>query len=409
MSTQDHLFALSAAMTMSLVISILAGSVPARVMAGLNVVKSIKSHATARISPGLVKAMVVFQFTLCIFFTGMGLTMKKQFDYINEKDLGFDQEQLVYISAWGLSDKLKVALDQEPTIVQSSGLYGLFGFGGGGGPITVNGQEHGVKSVQVDHGYLETLGLEIIQGRNFDQDRNRELEEKQLVVNESMYKLLNADTINGKWLSRVIGVVKDFNYQSLANDIGPIQFTLGSPNYIGMYYARLQPGKTKEGLAAINKAYDELRPNGTAEAKFLDQHMARQYEDFHRWGRVINLAAILTVIIAATGLFGLTAINVMNRMKEMGIRKVLGAELSHLLILLNKQTLWLVLAAMAVAFPLWYYFSNSWIEGFAYHTNLGLGLFLGATLLSLVIVVLTMAFHGVKTSKINPIQLLRDE
>ena len=141
----------------------------------------------------------------------------------------------------------------------------------------------------------------------------------------------------------------------------------------------------------------------------MDQYLENQYTNFYRWAKVVNLAAIITILIAASGLFGLTAINVMNRMKEMGIRKVLGAGLGHILVLLNKQTLWLILASMAVAFPLWYYFSNSWVGGFAYQTNLSMGLFVGAALLCLVIVVLTMGFHGFKTSRINPTQLLRDE
>jgi len=410
MQWNDHLMALLAGFIITSFISFFAGAIPARLMARLSVVRSLKSQGSHRVSPGLIRGMVVFQFTLCIFFIGMGLTMRSQFEYIQKKDLGYDKEQLVYLSsAWGITDKLKQELAGEPSIVQSAGVGGLFGRGGSLGRIVVQGKEYTSKRVQVDYGFIETLGLALVQGRDFDIERNRENEMKNTIVNETMYKLMASDTIYNKQMANVIGVVKDFNYQSLINDIGPISFSLNEPRFIGTLYAKIQPGKTREGMMAIQAAYDRVAPDRTGEVKFIDQYLENQYLSFFRWAKVINLAAILTVLIAASGLFGLTAINVMNRMKEMGIRKVLGAGLGHILLILNKQTLWLLLGAVALALPLWHYFASNWVESFAFHTGLSAGFFIAAAMLCLLIVLLTMSFHGLRTSRINPTQLLRDE
>ena len=409
-SGTDHLLALGAGLVLTLLISVLAGSVPARIMSGLSIVKSLKSHASHRINSHLIRGLVVFQFTLCIFFIGIGLTMRQQFEYIANADLGYDQEQLVYIpSAWGITDKLKAEYDKEPSIAYSSGVSGLFGSGGSLGRILVKGKEYTTKRVMVDYDFIETLGLELIWGRDFDRERNRETEMEKSIINETMHRYILEDTLNASRMDGVIGIVKDFNFRSLDTEIGPISFNLNNPNTIGTMFARIAPGKTKEGVAALNAGYEAIRPNGTGEVKFMDDYLDKQYANFYRWSKVIDLASIITVLIAASGLFGLTAINVMNRMKEMGIRKVLGAKLGNMLLLLNRQTIWLLLGATLLAFPLWYYFASSWLESFAYHASLGIGLFIGATALCLVIVLLTISFHGVRTSRIDPTQLLRDE
>lgn len=410
MSVEIHFRVIGIALVISAVVSLMAGTIPARIMSRISVVKGLKSHSSHRVSPTLIRSMVVFQFTLCIFFIGMGLTMQDQFEYMGEKDLGYEKEQLVYISnVWGISDKMQLELNKEPSIAHSAGISGLFGFGGSLGGMVVNGKEYRTKRIQVDYGFIETLGLELVSGRDFDRERNSETEAKNRIVNETMYNLMLSDSLYVNQLKGIIGVVKDFNYQSLVTEVGPIAFELNEPNYIGTMFAKLQPGNNKAGIEAIQAAYDRLAPNRNNSVIFMDQYLENQYTNFYRWAKVINLAAIITVLIAGSGLFGLTALNVMNRMKEMGIRKVLGAGLSHILILLNKQTLWLILMAMAVSFPLWYYFSNSWADSFAYRTNLSIGLFVGAALMCLVIVLVTMGFHGFKTSKINPTQLLRNE
>ena len=410
MQPSDHFLAVSIGLAITMILSFMAGWYPAHLMSGLSVVKSIKSQTTHRIKPGLIKGMVVFQFTLCIFLLGMGLTMHKQFGYINDKDLGFDKEQVVYLSdAWGISDQLRQKLSDNPSVIAASGAGGIFSQSRSLGRMTVNGEEYTLNRVLVDYDFIETLGFELVQGRSFDVSRNRELEMKRHVVNETMYELMQQDSARAKSMQNVIGVVKDFHFESLSNNIGPLQFSLNEPRFISKFFVRLQPDRTKEGMAAIETAYNELRPGRIAEVSFLDNYIDAQYKQAERWSRIIDLASIITMLIAASGIFGLTAINLMNRMKEMGIRKVLGAGLGSLLWILNRQNLALLLIAMAVASPMWYYFASTWIDSFAYHIPLGWGIYVLATVLCIFIVILTIGFHSFRANRINPTELLRHE
>ncbi len=412
LTVSEQLMSLALGFGLTLILSSLAGAYPAQLMSRVRIVQGIKSQSSHKINPRLIRGMVVFQFTLCIFFIGMGLGMHKQFRYINSMDLGFSKEQVVYLeNSWGITDKLKQELSKEPSIVSSVGAGGIFGSGRSLSRITANGVEHSMQRISVDYGFFETMKIDFVSGRAFDPERNRELEAKSLIVNETYYNLIKSDSsmASAAWTENIIGVVKDFHYESLNREIGPIQFALAEPNYISVMYARLQADNIEEGMAAMERAWNTIAPDQIMELHFLDDFLASLYKDSQRWARIIDIAALLAVLIACSGLFGLTGINVMNRTKEIGIRKVLGADFSSIILLLNKQNIWLILISMGVALPAWYYFVNQWIEGFAYHTSVGPELFALAGGLCFIIVIVTVSFHSLRTSRINPATLLRTE
>ncbi|GAB5527816.1 MAG: ABC transporter permease [Roseivirga sp.] len=406
----DQFKAVGVGLAIMLFLSLISGAYPAQLMSGLKIVQGIKSQATHKIKPVLIRGMVVFQFTLCIFFMGLGLGMHKQFKYISNMDLGFDKDQVVYLNgAWGVTDKLKQELDKEPSIMSSVGAGGIFGSGRSMGRFTSNGVDYTSMRVHTDYDFFETLGIELVSGRLFDPTRNRELEQQKTIVNETYYNLLKEDSLLRGSLDNIIGVVKDFHFESLNQEIGPIEFGLSEPQFISVMYAKLNGQNLEEGLAAMERAWNAVVPNRTMELKFLDEYLASNYKDSQRWGRIVDISAILAVLIACSGLFGLTAINAMNRTKEIGIRKVLGADFSSIVFLLNKQNIWLVLISMLIALPLWYYFVNQWVDSFAYHTSIGFDLFALAGVLCFMIVILTVSFHSLRTSRINPVTLLRTE
>ncbi|MCE7990911.1 MAG: FtsX-like permease family protein [Roseivirga sp.] len=406
----DQLSAVGIGLAITLFLSLVSGAYPARFMSGLKIVQGIKSQTTHKIKPVLIRGMVVFQFTLCIFFMGLGLGMHKQFKYISNMDLGFDKDQVVYLTgAWGVTDKIKQELDKEPSIISSVGAGGIFGSGRSMGRLTSLGVDYTTLRVHTDYDFFKTMGIELVSGRFFDPTRNRELEQKKTIVNETYYKLLKQDTLMKSRLDNIIGVVKDFHFESLNQQIGPMEFGLSETQFISVMYAKLNGQNLEEGIAAMERAWDAVVPNRTMDLKFLDEYLASNYKDSQRWGRIVDVSAILAVLIACSGLFGLTAINAMNRTKEIGIRKVLGANFSSIVILLNKQNIWLILISMAIALPLWYYFVNQWVEGFAYHTSIGFDLFALAGMLCFLIVVITVSFHSLRTSRINPTTLLRTE
>lgn len=410
LSLMDQFTAVGIGLATTFVLSLLSGAYPAGLMSGLKIVNGLKSQSTHKIKPMLIRGMVVFQFTLCIFFLGMGLGMHKQFKYINSKDLGFDKEQVVYLNgAWGVTDKIKQELDKEPAIVNSVGAGGIFGSGRSLGRFTSQGVEYSTTRVHTDYDFFETMGIEFISGRNFDPTRNRELEQEKSIVNETYYNLLKADTLMKSRLDDIIGVVKDFHFESLNREIAPMEFGLAESRFISVMYARLNGENLEEGMAAMKRAWEAVVPDRTMDLRFLDEYLASNYKDSQRWGRIVDVSAFLAVLIACSGLFGLTAINAMNRTKEIGIRKVLGANFSSIVVLLNKQNIWLILISMAIALPLWYYFVNQWVEGFAYHASIGFELFALAGMLCFLIVILTVSFHSLRTSRINPTTLLRTE
>jgi putative ABC transport system permease protein len=406
----DQAVAVAIGLGLTLFLSLLSGAYPARLMSGLRIVQGLKGQGTHKIKPVLIRTMVVFQFTLCIFFIGMGLGMHKQFKYISERDLGFDKDQVVYLnSAWGVTDKLRQELAKEPSIESAVGAGGIFGSGASMSRFTSQGVEYVARRVSTDYGFFETMDIEFVSGRSFDPTRNREQESQKSIVNETYYNLIRSDTMMSNRLDNIIGVVKDFHFESLNQEIGPMEFALSDPRFISVMYARLNSENIQEGMAAMERAWNTVVPNRTMDLRFLDEYLESNYKDSQRWSKIIDVAAILAVLIACSGLFGLTAINAMNRMKEIGIRKVLGADFSSIVVLLNKQNIWLILISMAIALPIWYHFVNLWVEGFAYHTSIGLDLFVWAGLLCFVIVILTVSFHSLRTSRINPTTLLRTE
>lgn len=410
LSAADQFMAILLGLAITFFLSLLAGVYPARLMSGLNIVQGIRAKNTYKIKPGLIQGMVVFQFTLCIFFLALGLSMHKQFAYINSRDLGFERDQVVYLSrTWGISDQLKQELDKEPSIISSVGAGGIFGSGGSLGNIVSKGVEHTMRKVFINYGFFETMGMELVSGRTFDPTRNKEQEVQYYVVNETYYQLYKADTLLSKGLEKVIGVVKDFHFESLNQEIGPVRFLLSDPRFISVMYAKLDKNNIEEGMAAMQRAWDKVAPEEVMSLKFLDEYLASQYKDTQRWGRIIDVSAILAILIACSGLFGLTAINAMNRTKEIGIRKVLGADFPSLLVLLNKQNIWLILISMLIALPLWYYTVNTWVGEFAYRTTIGFDLFALAGILCLLMVLVTASFHSFRTSRINPTTLLRSE
>lgn len=405
----DHMIILVVCIAAAFVISLLVGVYPARILSKINLVKNLKGNSTHKIKPGLIKGMVVFQFVLCIFFVALGVTMHKQLTYINEKDLGFDKEQVAYIdNAWGTTEQLKQALASEPSIVSSVGLGGIFGAGRSLSSLMSKGVEYEVNNVFSDYDFFETMGVEFISGRGFDPERSRDSEKKLRVVNETLYNIIKTDTLYASMLNDVIGVVKDFHFESLNEEIAPMQFMLREPEFLSMVYVKLNANLVKEGIEAMERSWNSLESGREFEYGFLDDYLNANYKDSVRWGKIIDISAFIAIVIACSGLFGLTGVNIMNRTKELGIRKVLGANHWSLLTLLNKQTIWLILMASAISLPAWLYFTEQWFANYAYHASIGADIFLKAGGICLVIVFLTISFHSLKASRINPVKLLRD-
>jgi putative ABC transport system permease protein len=267
--------------------------------------------------------------------------------------------------------------------------------------------------------YIPTLEIELLHGRNFDpaiaSDSNA------VIVNESLVKDMKwTDPLNEylNWREdtvglgdRVIGVVKDYHFLSLEREFEPMFLSMNKTNvgYLTTMLVKIASGDVQAGLEKVKSIWKELNPNLPFDYSFMDEDVAKQYQAYQRWMNIMGLATGFAIIISCLGLFGLAGINSINRTKEIGIRKVMGAELSSIFLLLNKQYIWLSLIAYAIAIPFSWYLMNKWLADFQFKITMGAELFIGAVVVGLGVALITVSYHAIKAALVNPAETLKYE
>lgn len=402
---------------------ILAGSYPAFLLSSFRPVAVLKGRYSQ--GKGQVKireALVVVQFALSIILIISTLIAQQQMSYIQEKHLGYEREQVVYIDKIGdMMEKyqpLKERLQQSPHISAVTSVSSLpthiFSRGGSpdfeGKPADFNAN---FLFSLVDPGYVETFGMEMALGRFFEEkDKGDSL--RSFVVNETAVRIMGLEKPVGARFSywgmegRIIGVVKDFHTHGFLEPIYPLTLML-SQDWVNQVAIRMATTDPKAALSSIEKVWDELYPHIPFEYQFMDEEFDRQYRTEVQTSRLFNYLAYLAIFIACLGLFGLAAFTVDRRSKEIGLRKVLGANLKDILRLLMWHFTRPVLIAIVVAAPLAWYLMNNWLEGFEYHIRPEIWVIGLATCIALLIAWLTVGFQSLKASLTNPAEVLRNE
>lgn len=409
LTTSENVTILSYGLFFGILISFIAGGYPAQILSRFKVLSGLKGKTTAKVSPRLIRGMVIFQFTLCLTFISVSLAMQKQFRYINNKDLGFDKDQMVMIGGvWGQAELIRQELEKYPSVEKAGSSNGIFVGSSSFNLDIINNVEHRLRRVRVGKEFFETLGLTFINKDGIPVPEI--LREDKNYISETYYDLLRADSVN--FLSRkttIGGVIKDFHFESLQKEVYPIQFTIVGPEQLATLFVKLKGGAIEQGIEDIKASYEKVTNEPLEEVRFMDDFLATRYKDSQKWQSIIDVSTALGILIASIGLFGLTGINLGNRMKEISIRKVLGAEFTEVYYILNKQTILLILVASVISIPTSYYLMDAWLSGFAYHVNISVELFLYSIFLLLVIALLTVVFHSVKSLKTNPVDVLRSE
>jgi putative ABC transport system permease protein len=274
------------------------------------------------------------------------------------------------------------------------------------------------SNVNVDYDYLSVYGIEVKEGRGFSKDN---LTDKGLafVINESFADELRLkETIGTKaghdWyhndsLGTIIGVVKDFNFNSLHYKVNTLAMVVHPEWGYEELSVKIEKGRTEEGIAAVKKVWDELVPSFPFDYTFLDAHFEEVYRSDNQMSSVVAIMAGLSILISCIGLFGLAAITIEKKTKEIGIRKVLGATESQITILLSRNFAMLIVIAFVIVSPLTYYALTLWLEGFAYRININLLVFVLGGILALTIGLLTISYHTFKSARANPVKALRYE
>ena len=332
-------------------IGVLAGSYPALYLSGLKPVEILKGGFTGKYNPWFSKPLLVVQFAFSAFLIMSSLVMYQQMRFITTKDLGYNQHQIVSIPlqqrSGSMSDALlenfRTSVSSDPNILSIAGASASFAQG----VMTIGFQHKGEMKVSsgyiVDQNYISTLGIQILKGRDFDENIQSDMREA-VIVNEAMVKSMNwtnplGESINlgmgeksNDW--KVIGVVKDFHFLSLENDIGPVFLTMDTTfTHCQYILAKISPNDIPGTMTKLERTFKSVSPETPFDYSFVDENVELQYRSYSRWISIVGLATAFAIFISCLGLFGLAGINVSNRTKEISIRKVLGAELSNIFVL----------------------------------------------------------------------------
>ena len=412
-----------------LLITFISGAYPALILAGFNPVASLKNQLAmpGKASVLLRKSLVVFQFAVSIILIICTLVIARQMDYFQSKELGFTKEAVVEVPL-PVNDSIKresfrSLLQNQSGIEQLSFCLGA--------PISNSGLGVEIKATELpshtsyeariipcDIAYKTTYGLELLAGR-WLLPSDEENIGSAIVVNRTLVKALGYTDMKeaiGKKIEMglnatrptIVGVTEDFHISSLHEDIAPVAL-MPFPYF---YYAagiRLAPGNMRNSLVKIEEAWREVYPDHVYQLNFIDETLASRYEQESRDYQLFKAFSVISIFICCIGLWGLISFVVVRKTKEIGIRKVLGASISGIVLLISKDFLKLVGIALLVASPLAWYFVQQWLQDFAYRIEIGWAVFLLAGFLALLIAFITISYQAIKAASTNPVKSLRTE
>ncbi|MEM9832329.1 MAG: ABC transporter permease [Bacteroidota bacterium] len=402
--------------------SLLAGSYPALFLSSFHPSRVLKGAVPRGNKATLFRrSLVVFQFTLSILLIIGTLIVYLQIDYILNKDLGLERENLVYMYKEGMLseqyDVFKQQLLQQPGIldVTTSNQNPLeVGHSSNGalwdGKAPNDNQEFLIISAGYD--FIKTMGMQLREGRDFSSLYSTDT--ANYIINEAAARAMSMDTPVGEPLTlwgidgEIIGLAKNFHNASLHESISPLIIRLAPENTYYLF-VKTESGQTVEALASMEKVAGAINPAYPFEYEFLDQTFQEAYQREETIGKLSTIFATLAILISCLGLLGLASFTAEQRTKEIGARKVLGASVSHLVWLLSSDFTRLVAISFVIASPIAYYLMKQWLQDFEYQVDLSVGIFVLAGLAALLIAWLTVGYQSVRTARANPVDSLRSE
>jgi putative ABC transport system permease protein len=444
-----NMFMAGVILTLIVVIGIFSGSYPALVLSSFRPAVILKGGLQAGSSKQTIRKILVgLQLVFSVFLISSTLIMREQLAYLQNKDLGFNKEQLAVIQLNvprtpeynRLPDRVKAGFEKveqfKGELARVTDIKGVCGtshdFGNGSWTTVGYTDDKGVyrnftlNTVEPD--YFNVLAIEFAAGRNFDTNNPSDAR-RGVIVNEAFAKVYGWDDAIGKKIPgknfldhEVIGVVKDFNYESLYTKVQPLVMVMDpqiilagveniniSNSPIPKLMVRLQTGNMSAAIDQITGIWEKLTGGEEFAFQFVDQSMAAQYRNEQNLGKIVSIATLLAVVIGSLGLYALASLAMQSRTKEISIRKVLGATEKSLLVLLSKEYIVLVGISLIVSIPLTWYGMTEWLQTFEYRVSVGIGFFVVAGLLSLVIALLTISYQTLKTASAQPAQTLKYE
>ena len=419
-------------LVLGIVVTLLSGAYPAAVLSGFEPIKVLKGSSLSTGGSGLRSFLVVFQFSISILFIIGTLIARQQLNYIQNKNLGLNPSQIIVLDlSTGISSGKLASMKNEllnNSVVESvTASYDSPIDVQGGYTITAKDKPAGfsmnITAIPVEKDFVPTLGMQLVTGENFNETDilqatidSAELRKFAFILNESAVKALGwspanaigkAVNMNGR-TGEVKAVAKDFHFRSLHEKIGPIAM-IPEYNYFGKVMVKTTAGNAEKAIDALKSNWKTNFPMRPFEYHFLDQEFDEMYKAESRVSSILTIFSTITILISCLGLFALIAFISQQRTKEIGIRKVLGATASSIVVLLSKEFVKLTLIAIVIASPLAWYFMNQWLQDFAYRIEISWWIFAVAGLIAICIALLTVSFQSVKAALMDPVKSLKTE
>jgi len=429
-----------------LIIGFISGSYPAFVLSAFRPIAVLKGSLSGGSSKqGVRKVLVGIQLALSIFLISSTLLMRNQLSYLQNKDMGFDKEQLAEIqlnvprtgrmadrinAGFEKAERFKAALSKFPDILAVCGSSHDFGNGSWTG-LGYTDEKNVYRTFQmnvVDDEYIPTLKIKLAYGRKFS-DSNPSDKRRSVIINEAFAKEYGWTDAIGKKIPgknfpdhEIIGVVKDFNFASLYTKVLPLVIVedasiilTGIENInvdaspFTKLMIRLKPGNMALATEQIKQVWNEITGDEEFSLTFVDQAMVRQYRNEQNLGKIVSIASLLSILIGSLGLYALASLALQNRTKEISIRKVMGASEQSLLVLLSKEYVFLIAVCLVISIPVTWYLMKNWLSTFEYRVGISLDVFVLAGGISLLIALATISFQTLKTVWTNPVKSLKYE
>jgi putative ABC transport system permease protein len=402
---------------------LISGSYPAFYLSGFNPAVVLKGNIKTSIGELLVrKGLVVFQFAISVTFIIAVVVVYQQIQFIQTKNQGYHKDNILVFDIDGISPVANRAFLAEaknlPGVVNASGMdHGslINDFGGsypswdGKAPKTLIE----FNNIGINYDMFETLGLQLKSGRSFS--RNLSSDTLEAIVNEAAIDAMGIKDPIGKHIDvfgdgkrTIVGVVKNFNFQSMHDAVKPFVLRL-VPGYTSAVMVKINAGTAKQIIGQLGQLYQKYHPGYPFDYRFLDNDYQKQYVAEKRVAVLSRYFGGLAIVISCLGLFGLAAFTAERRFKEIGIRKVLGASVAGVVVLLSKDFLKLILIAMLIAFPVAWWATEQWLQNFAYRTTIGINVFMLAGAAIIIITLVTISFQSIKTALTNPVKSLKTE